>query len=360
MAQKKQKCSSCNKEFSINTLAKYDGICGKCNSKLKKEAIKKAPSLGQSIYTFGLAVIITLIFSWGLYQVFPDLNNTNKKVQYIGDREFVDNEYISQEEISLFKEIQAKPRKEIEQKRKGYVELIQLNPYKPLYRKKLAEYSKPDEAKIESITKEEVKKINKFLDSVFLENIETATIKSKLVSKYPLLGSYQEDIDILSKRTVYLFYENLPSGGLWDKPGAKNFGGKRVGTVSFAKGPVKAECVAHKSLEGGRNYFYVVLQNGDQGWMGRPYVMKDKRGSEFLMPNPLTGEKVRIELKVDRDFLTADVRANTERYIPSYDSIDWDNRIPARYRQEGYSMYRQAMLDGYAEVDRLVSQYQGF
>ena len=78
------------------------------------------------------------------------------------------------------------------------------------------------------------------------------------------------------------------------------------------------------------------------------------------MPNPLTGEKVRIELKVDRDFLTADVRANTERYIPSYDSIDWDNRIPARYRQEGYSMYRQAMLDGYAEVDRLVSQYQGF
>ena len=115
MAQKKQKCSSCNKEFSINTLAKYDGICGKCNSKLKKEAIKKAPSLGQSIYTFGLAVIITLIFSWGLYQVFPDLINTNKKVQYIGDREFVDNEYISQEEISLFKEIQAKPRKEIEQ-----------------------------------------------------------------------------------------------------------------------------------------------------------------------------------------------------------------------------------------------------
>ena len=140
----------------------------------------------------------------------------------------------------------------------------------------------------------------------------------------------------------------------------KNFGGKRVGTVSFTKGPVKAECVAHKSLEGGRNYFYVVLQNGDQGWMGRPYVMRDRRGREFLMPNPLTGEEVRVEFKVEKDFLSSDVRLNTERYIPSYDSIDWDNRIPVRFRREGYSMYSQAMLDGYAEVDRLVSQYQGF
>ena len=94
--------------------------------------------------------------------------------------------------------------------------------------------------------------------------------------------------------------------------------------------------------------------------MGRPYVMRDRRGREFLMPNPLTGEEVRVEFKVEKDFLSSDVRLNTERYIPSYDSIDWDNRIPVRFRREGYSMYSQAMLDGYAEVDRLVSQYQGF
>ena len=360
MAQKKQKCTNCKKEFSVNTLAKYEGVCGKCNSKLKKEAIKIAPSTVQSVYFFGLAVVVTLIIGWSLYQVFPELNNTNKEVQYIGDREFVDNEFISQEEISLFKEIQLIPEKEADQIMKVYEELIQLNPYKPFYREKLAELSKPNKPKTGSISNDEIKKINKFLDSILLDNLEAVAIRSKLLYEYPLLGNYKEDINFLPKRTVYLFYKNLPSGGLWDKPGALNYGGKRVGTVLFTEGPVKAECIAHKSLEGGRNYFYVVLQNGDQGWMGRPYVMRDERGSEFLMPNPLTGEEVRAEFKVKKEFITSDVRINTARYIPSYDSIDWDSRIPVRYRHEGYSLYRQAMLDGYAEVDRLVSQYQGF
>ena len=78
MVQKKKKCTNCKKEFSVNTLAKYEGICGKCNSKLKEEAIKIAPSTVQSVYFFGLGVVITLIIGWSLYQVFPELNNTNK------------------------------------------------------------------------------------------------------------------------------------------------------------------------------------------------------------------------------------------------------------------------------------------
>ena len=356
MVSQKKNCPSCGKQFSANTLNKYGGICGRCNTEKEKAEL---PSLFKRLNYY----LLSAVFSASLVTLFVWLNPTlvkDDETLFLGDREFAHNEFLSQEELSLFLEVKSIPTIEREENWKGYKSLISLNPYKQFYKDKLVKYGKPVVSMKEVIPKEEIEKINKFLDSILLDNFEAVAIKSKLMSKYPLLGSYQEDINILPKKTVYLFYENLPSGGLWDKPGAKNFGGKRVGTVSFTKGPVKAECVAHKSLEGGRNYFYVVLQNGDQGWMGRPYVMRDRRGREFLMPNPLTGEEVRVEFKVEKDFLSSDVRLNTERYIPSYDSIDWDNRIPVRFRREGYSMYSQAMLDGYAEVDRLVSQYQGF
>ena len=146
---------------------------------------------------------------------------------------------------------------------------------------------------------------------------------------------------------------------MWDKPGALNFGGEKLLDISFRNGPVQAEVIAKKSLTGNRNYFYVVLEDGSQGWMGRPYIMKDREGSKFLMPNPLTGEEIRTELKVDYNFTLNEVRSNPSRYIPSYNSINWDNRIPERFRREGYSMYQQAMMDGYDQVDRLISQYQG-
>ena len=213
-----------------------------------------------------------------------------------------------------------------------------------------------------SIPQEEVEKIKTLLDSLVIKNIEKDAIDRTIKEKYPILSKYSEEFVFLSKTTVYLYYEGLSSGGLWDKPGARNFGGLRIADISFANGPVPAECIAHKSLEGGRNYFYIILENGLQGWMGRPYIMKDKKGKEFLMPNPLTGEKIRENLEVNYDFLTQDnfSRNNYERYIPSYDSINWDRNIPERYRVEGYRMYEQAMLDGYDQFDSLVSQYMGY
>ena len=213
-----------------------------------------------------------------------------------------------------------------------------------------------------SIPQEEVEKIKTLLDSLVIKNIEKDAIDRTIKEKYPILSKYTEEFVFLSKTTVYLYYEGLSSGGLWDKPGARNFGGLRIADISFANGPVPAECVAQKSLEGGRNYFYIILENGLQGWMGRPYIMKDKKGKEFLMPNPLTGEKIRENLEVNYDFLTQDnfSRNNYERYIPSYDSINWDRNIPERYRVEGYRMYEQAMLDGYDQFDSLVSQYMGY
>ncbi|SVD94289.1 uncharacterized protein METZ01_LOCUS447143, partial [marine metagenome] len=39
-----------------------------------------------------------------------------------------------------------------------------------------------------------------------------------------------------------------------------------------------------------------------------------------------------------------------DRFIPSYDSIQWHSDIPVRFKKQGYSMYVEALQDGYDEV----------
>ena len=363
MTQKKQKCSSCKKEFSKNTLAKYGGICGKCNKEQKEEAIKDSPSILKSIGTYSLSFLVALVLGWSFYQLNPDFISTNKDLEYFGDREFVDNEFASDDELKLYLEVISSETKELNEE--GLQELININPHKPLYKSMLSSSPKDEIQSNSSINQkkvmriEDLEEIYNYLDSLVVENIKRKGIKNKISNAYPLLSHYSEAYDLIQKQSIYLYYEGLGSGGLWDKPGALNFGGIKLRDISFTNGPVPAYVIAKKSLEGNRNYFYVVLEDGTQGWMGRPYIMKDKAGREFLMPNPLTGEQIRTELKVDYDFIINDVRSNTARYIPSYDSINWNSRIPERFRREGYNMYEQAMMDGYDEVDRLISQYQG-
>ena len=349
-------------EFT-NELAKYGGICGKCNKEQKEEAIKDSPSILKSIGTYSLSMLLALVLSWSFYQLNPDFISTNKDLEYFGDREFVDNEFASDDELKLYLEVISSETKEF--KEEGLKELMNINPHKPLYKSMLSSSSKDEIQSNSSINQkkvmpiEDLEEIYNYLDSLVVENIKRKGIKNKISNAYPLLSHYSEAYDLIQKQSIYLYYEGLGSGGLWDKPGALNFGGIKLRDISFTNGPVPAYVIAKKSLEGNRNYFYVVLEDGTQGWMGRPYIMKDKAGREFLMPNPLTGEQIRTELKVDYDFIINDVRSNTARYIPSYDSINWNSRIPERFRREGYNMYEQAMMDGYDEVDRLISQYQG-
>ena len=75
------------------------------------------------------------------------------------------------------------------------------------------------------------------------------------------------------------------------------------------------------------------------------------------MPNPLTGESIQTAFEIPKGYYIKQFRGQPEHYIPSYDSINWDPRIPIQFRQEGYRRYRNAVSDGYLEVDRLVNQY---
>ncbi len=200
--------------------------------------------------------------------------------------------------------------------------------------------------------------IKSYLDSLVLSNAQTVAVMEAVKERYRYIDGAEGAFNYLKESTVYLYYEGLDSGGVWSKPGAKTFGGSRVSTVNFTHGPVKAKVVAHKELEGNRNYFYVFIDNNNQGWMGRPYIHRDEAGREFLMPNPITGEKVRESYGVSVASISNVLKENTNNLVPSYESIEWDASIPIKYRQEGYSLYRSALLDGYSEVNRLVSQYQ--
>jgi len=128
--------------------------------------------------------------------------------------------------------------------------------------------------------------------------------------------------------------------------------------VRFWPLSVKAKVIAHKELEGGRNYFYVITRDL-QGWMGRPYIMSNKRGDEFFMPNPLTGESVRKALKISNTQVKKVFKSSYNEFIPSYESILWDNRIPERYRREGYDVYVNALREGYRQHESLVNSYLG-
>lgn len=207
-------------------------------------------------------------------------------------------------------------------------------------------------------TKDVELKIKASLDKALILNASKQIQQNKLTADYPLLASSAEDgINLLPATKVWLYYDGLPSGGIWNKPGAKAFDGKLIATVDFSSGPVPALLVAHKALEGDRNYFYVKLVNGTQGWVGRPYVSKAKSGREFFMPNPLTGEQVRTSLQIDAKYISKQIKIFPERYIPSYEQIDWAPEIPEIYRRQGYETYRSAIRDGYNRVDEIVNQY---
>ena len=93
--------------------------------------------------------------------------------------------------------------------------------------------------------------------------------------------------------------------------------------------------------------------------MGRPYIMSNKRGDEFFMPNPLTGESVRKALKISNTQVKKVFKSSYNEFIPSYESILWDNRIPERYRREGYDVYVNALREGYRQHESLVNSYLG-
>jgi len=198
--------------------------------------------------------------------------------------------------------------------------------------------------------------IKNIVNKSFIDKLDSHIKKESINKKYPLLASYTESFNILPKTDVFLFYDGLPDGPIYDKPGAKNFGANELGRVSFKSGSVKAKVIAHKELQGNRNYFYVITRNL-QGWMGRPYIMKNKAGDEFFMPNPLTGESVRKELKVSARAVKKVFKSEYKSFIPSYESITWDYRIPEQYRREGYEMYTSALQEGYRNHEALVNSY---
>ena len=205
------------------------------------------------------------------------------------------------------------------------------------------------------------KEVSDFLDKVIIENINKLA-KDDYLKLYKYLNNSQK-ANLFEKKKVFLFYDGLSSGGIWSKPGAKNFGGERVGTFYFDDGPQVAYAIAHIELEGNRNYFYILIDSSDlEGWVGRPYVMEDELGKTFLMPNPITGEKVRgvVDIKFDITLIRKLLIEKPTVYAPSYSDIPWKNclcEFPEHIKQEGYRLYLEAFQDGERKVDELVRSY---
>ena len=203
--------------------------------------------------------------------------------------------------------------------------------------------------------------ISKFLDQVIIKNIDKKA-KQEFLQPFKYINE-STGAHLFKKKKVYLFYEGLPSGGMWSKPGAKNFGGERVGTFYFDEGPVSADAIAHIELEGNRNYFYVLIESENlEGWVGRPYVMRDKGGKIFLMPNPITGERVRnvVDIKLDMTLVRKLFVEEPVIYAPRYSEIPWKNCIcnfPEEIQREGYRLYLEALQDGEQKVEALVNEY---
>ena len=117
--------------------------------------------------------------------------------------------------------------------------------------------------------KESYELINKLVAKQLLQNLDKELKSTRLKKKYPLLANYQEPFNLIPETKVYLYYEGLDYGPIYDKPGAKRFGASELGRINFLNGSVEARTIAHKELEGNRNYFYIITDT-IQGWMGRP------------------------------------------------------------------------------------------
>jgi len=218
------------------------------------------------------------------------------------------------------------------------------------------------EVKKNSISDEEAyNEISNFLDELIIQNLDKMA-KEEFMQSFKYIKAV-DNAQLFQKKTVYLYYEGLAFGGMWSKPGAKNFGGKKVGTFYFDKGPIEAYAIAHSELEGNRNYFYILIEDeGLEGWVGRPYVMSDKDGTIFLMPNPITGERIRdvADIKLDLAFARKLLVQETVIYAPTYSSVPWKNCIcnfSEEIQQEGYRLYMDALRDGEQKVEALVNQY---
>ena len=215
-----------------------------------------------------------------------------------------------------------------------------------------SEISAPDDGLI-------LEEVEQAIDALVLANLEPVKLAKAEAEQNHAHLKNATNYRLLPSTDAYLYYEGLPSGSIWDKPGARSFGGSKVADVGFSSGPVKALVIAHTELEGNRNYFYTIVPSLGEGWMGRPYVMKNPEGSEFLMPNPITGESIRTTFSASQHADLINVfKSEPSRFVPTYNEISWDTRIPERFRREGYDMYRSALNDGYDKVDALVSQYQ--
>ena len=212
---------------------------------------------------------------------------------------------------------------------------------------------------------EELDKIYSFLDSLVVKNIINKK-NTELSLQYKYMKGI-EGITIYKKERVFLNYDGLSSGGIWSKPGAKNFGGERVGTFYFNNGPVAAYVVGHKELPGNRNYFYILIdsEEKEEGWVGRPYVMIDKEGKRFLMPNPMTGETIREITEVKFDItairkLMVEEPIYYQNYAPRYNEIPWNEclcSLARDFQEEGYRLYLDALEDGRRQVDIIVNNY---
>ena len=283
-----------------------------------------------------------------------EIRNRTVVTEYV----YAPNEFSSREELALFEAVKLDTAPEAQ--RKIYEQLISLNGQKPFYQQKLEGLDRAEDLPVsfnEDQASEILKSVESILDSAVIQRMNPITmVKSKYEAEHQYLGA-AKDYNVLPEQNVYLYYDGLPSGSIWDAPGAKSFGANIVTTISFAQGPQPAKVIAHSSLEGDRNYFYVITESAE-GWMGRPYVRRDRAGLEFLIPNPITGETAQTELNIPLESLVSEFKSTPARYVPSYDSIQWDSRIPESFRREGYSMYVDALNDGYSKVDSLVRQYQ--
>ena len=52
--------------------------------------------------------------------------------------------------------------------------------------------------------------------------------------------------------------------------------------------------------------------------------------------------------------------AYPQRFVSSYEDINWDSRIPVNFRRGGYKMYVEALNQGYNEVERLTRSYKAY
>lgn len=218
--------------------------------------------------------------------------------------------------------------------------------------------SSPDKLNRDS---QDYESIAAFLEQQAVAGLQADPVKAALNARYPYLKNVDktQTYTPVKKQTIYLYYEGYPEITFWSKPGAINFGGTPVGKIQ-AQSPQSGEVIAHTALPGDRNYFYIYSSDELQGWVGRPYVKINAVGTMFYMANPITGEQFWAPDAVSTADVSRLLRTHPDRFVPAYDDIQWDSRIPQRFRREGYQMYVEALNQGYLEVERLTRSYQGY